>query len=229
MSHLIQAQPTTRPPHGKPLAVALCTAPLKLVASGTFQGARRSLTAIGAVFVAFLVLVPASVPAEAADQTQIEIVSKASGLRADVMWASSAEHAGVFLWPNNNNASQEFNLLDSGGGWFRIQARHSGQCLMLDWKAGNTNGAPIIQNPYCGTGYAASEWRVGFSECLPVGPFCFRRTTIVNRMSGRCLDARGAAVQQAVLQQWDCIRTGTEWNWRNQDWELQAINFTFPR
>ena len=194
----------------------------------TFMKVRRVRAAIGAGFVAFLLLVMASAPAGAADQTQMEIVNKASGLRADVMWASGAEHAGVFLWPDNSSASQEFNLLDSGGGWFRIQARHSGQCLMLDWNVGNTNGTPIIQNPYCGTGYAASEWRVGFSACLPGGPFCVRRTTVVNRLTGRCLDARNGSAsvppQQAVLQQWDCIRTGTEWNWRNQDWEVQSIH-----
>ena len=30
-----------------------------------------------------------------------------------------------------------FALLDSGGGWFRIRAQHSGQCLMLDWRSGS--------------------------------------------------------------------------------------------
>jgi hypothetical protein len=192
--------------------------------------ARRSVAALGAALVAgILLLVSAGGPANAADQTRMEIVNAASGLRADVMWASTAEHAGVFLWPNNDSGSQEFNLLDSGGGWFRIQARHSGQCLMLDWNVGNRNGTPIIQNPYCGTGYAASEWRIGASACLPTGPgtFCVRRQTLVNRHSGRCLDARngvaGLPPQQAVLQQWDCISSGTEWNWRNQDWRVQSV------
>ncbi|MGA8211796.1 MAG: RICIN domain-containing protein [Nocardioidaceae bacterium] len=193
----------------------------------SFQGVGRRLAVIGAAAVSLLLLVSGSGPAAAADQTRMEILNKSSGLRADVMWASTAEHAGVFLWPDNNSASQEFNLLDAGGGWFRIQARHSRQCLMLDWNAGNRNGTPIIQNPFCGTGYHASQWRVGFSSCLPGGPFCFRRTTLVNRLTGRCLDSRNGSAsvppQRAVLQQWDCIRTGTEWNWRNQDWDVRSV------
>jgi hypothetical protein len=198
--------------------------------SATSGMPRRLLGALAAVLAAAtLVLLPGAGSASAADQTQMEIVNVASGLRADVMWASTAEHAGVFLWPNNSSLSQEFNLLDSGNGFLRIQARHSGQCLMLDWNVGNTNGTPIIQNPYCGTGYSPNEWQVRATPCLPTGPgtFCVQRHLLVNHFSGRCLDARNPTTspppQQAVLQQWDCISSGTEWNFRNQDWSVQSI------
>ena len=104
-------------------------------------------------------------PAQAADQFRVEITNMRSGLKADVIWASQAEHQGVFLWPNNSSASQEFDLLDSGGGYFRIRARHSGQCLMLVWSTGSyTNGTPVIQHPYCAGGYASAEWRVGWAS-----------------------------------------------------------------
>ena len=82
-------------------------------------------------------------PAQAAGSASgtYELRNSASGLRADVMWASTASMTGAFLWPDNSSLSQEFNLVDGGNGFFRIQARHSGQCLMLDWRGGSTSTA----------------------------------------------------------------------------------------
>ncbi|MFF0292187.1 RICIN domain-containing protein [Kitasatospora sp. NPDC004614] len=171
-------------------------------------------------FVVVGALAPA--PAHAADPARYEIVNARTGLRADVMWASTAAYTGVFLWPNNTSLSQEFELLDSGNGVFRIKARHSGQCLMLDWRAGTySNGTPVIQYPACGAGYAPAEWTIGWvgHTCM-----CFPTTMILrNRATGRCLDANGAPVEKAVLQQWDCIATDDVWNTANQSWNLLQL------
>jgi len=154
-----------------------------------------------------------------------------SAPRLDVMWASQSSMQGVFLWPDNNSLSQEFNLLDSGNGFYRIQARHSNQCLMLDWRAGSyTNGTKVVQNPYCSAGYAAGEWSTqwvyrqescGSSNCFN---FSAWYGLIRNRATGRCLDvnnpAGGLPPQQAVLQQWDCIGTPYQWNAWNQLWSF---------
>jgi Ricin-type beta-trefoil lectin domain-like len=78
----------------------------------------------------------------------VEITNLRSGLKVDVMWASKRRYQGVFLWPNNTSASQEFDLLYSDDVYFRIRARHSGQCLMLDWHAGRyTNGTRSCSPP----------------------------------------------------------------------------------
>jgi Ricin-type beta-trefoil lectin domain-like len=155
--------------------------------------------------------------------TYYQLWSAGEGV-ADVMWASNAEYQGVFLWPDNTSFSQEFELLDSGGGFFRLRARHSGQCLMLDWRSGYYNGTPVIQYPHCDAGYAGSEWQVryvytsrganGYPQSVP---------TLVNRATGRCLDAANASGYpraQSVLQQWDCITTVEDWNADNQTWHL---------
>jgi hypothetical protein len=50
---------------------------------------------------------------------------------------------------------------------------------------------------------------------------------IRNRSTGRCLDAAsptGQPGQQAILQQWSCITTGTEWNRWNQLWKINQLN-----
>jgi hypothetical protein len=168
-------------------------------------------------------------PANAADRTRVELVNSFSGLRADVIWGSPNDYQGVFLWPDNTSASQEFDLLDSGGGYFRIRARHSGKCLMLDWRAGRTgNGTPIIQYPACGPGYAPAEWRLrNLSGTRCEGNVCstgLDETVLVNRQTGRCLDAAnrngGRPPVQSALQQWDCVSSTDAWNIGNQAWDV---------
>jgi hypothetical protein len=166
--------------------------------------------------------------AEAADRTRVEIVNTFSQFRADVIWASRDAYQQVFLWPDNTSASQEFDFLDSGDGYYRIRARHSGQCLMLDWRNGNRNGTPIIQYPYCDAGYAPAEWHVrALSLATCQDNICTsdgELTQLVNRATGRCLDAQngagGAPRVQAVLQQWDCVSSTSAWNIGNQAWDI---------
>jgi hypothetical protein len=161
-----------------------------------------------------------------ADTYDVRITNLRSGLHADVMWASTAAYQGVFLWPTNGSLSQKFDLLNTDSGYFRIRARHSGQCLMLDWRQGNYNGTKIIQYPYCASGYSPAEWRRGWVSYPPQcsGNVCSTTGTqypvLINRFSGRCLDAHNPYSSpppaQAPLQQWDCIRWASDWNAGNQ-------------
>ncbi|HYF28108.1 MAG TPA: RICIN domain-containing protein [Baekduia sp.] len=174
-------------------------------------------------------LLPAA-GAQAADRYDVRISNLRTGLNADVMWASQSAYQGVFLWPNNSSASQRFDLLDSGNGYFRIRARHSGQCLMLDWRQGNHNGTRVMQYPHCSAGYGPSEWKRGWvstaNQCD--GNICSTTGTtypvLINRHTGRCLDAHNPSgtrpPAQAVLQQWDCIRSADQWNADNQLWRF---------
>jgi hypothetical protein len=172
-----------------------------------------------------------SAPVAPAYADGVEIVSVASGLRVDVMWASTSAFQGAFLWPDNASASQEFYLIPNTTGYYHIVARHSGQCLMLDWREGvPKNGTRVIQFPAasCGGGaeYLPSDWLLGFvfDNCNPAWQDCqlTQRQIIVNRYTKKCLDAGnsagGAPGQGAVLQQWDCISSIHQWNAGNQLW-----------
>lgn len=195
------------------------------------------VSAVVAIAVVLLVAVVQAPAAHAANRYDYEIINSYSGLRADVMWASSNPFQGVFLWPNNTSASQEFDLLDSGGGYFRIRARHDGQCLMLDWRGGSyVNGTRVIQYPYCNAGYSPAEWRVSLlSGTRCSGDICttgIDQTVLVNRRTGRCLDAAnppgGRPPTQAILQQWTCVTSTSAWNIGNQAWDLlQPGTFRF--
>jgi hypothetical protein len=170
--------------------------------------------------------VAAPVPA---NRDRVELVNKFSNLRADVMWASTDDLQGVFLWPDNTSYSQEFELLDSGNGYFRIKARHSGKCLMLDWRPGNYgNSTSIIQYPACGANYAPAEWQLrplSGTRCSEgICTTGVDRTLLVNRETGQCLDADnrhgGRPPSEARLQLWDCVTSTDAWNIGNQAWAL---------
>ena len=189
----------------------------------------RPATALAALLTGLVLTAAAAGSASAADMYRYEIVNHSSGLRADVMWASQSAYQGVFLWPDNASASQEYDLLDSGGGYFRIRARHSGQCLMLDFRGSYyVNGTRVIQYPYCGAGYGPGEWyRRWLSGTTCSGNICttgIDHMVLVNRYTGRCLDADNGAggrpPAQAVLQQWDCVSSTRAWNIGNQSWDI---------
>jgi hypothetical protein len=195
----------------------------------THRRRRRRSLEIVSLSVASLLLVAAESTRVNADTDRVELVNDFSGLRADVIAASSNAYQGVFLWPDNDSASQEFDLLDSGNGYFRIRARHSGQCLMLDWRSGSySNGTPIIQYPYCDAGYAPAEWRRGsLSGTRCSDGICttgIDQTVLINRRTGRCLDVGnangGRPPAQAILQQWDCATSTDDWNMGNQAWDI---------
>lgn len=84
----------------------------------------RILLAVGTLAVTVLcaLLVPG---AAYANTNRVELVNVATKLRADVMWASTQDGQNVFLWVNNTSASQLFDLINMGDGYFQIRARHS--------------------------------------------------------------------------------------------------------
>jgi len=156
----------------------------------------------------------------------VEIKNSFSGLRADVMWASTASYAGVFLWPNNASRSQEFDALRADGGYFRLRARHSGLCLALDARVQPyRDGTPVIQRR-CNPDLRSSYWRVRTVGDRPICDADSCQTTsgvyptLQNRSMGKCLDARnslgGRPPTRAILQQWSCIGTADDWNAGNQ-------------
>ena len=114
---------------------------------------------IGALAVAVALCMLLAPGAAYANTNRVEIVNAATNLQADVMWASVRDGQGVFLWPNNSSASQEFDLINMGQGFFQIRARHSGKCLMVDRTQVNAgNGRRIAQYPCTAATYKSAQW-----------------------------------------------------------------------
>ncbi|WP_226344022.1 RICIN domain-containing protein [Agilicoccus flavus] len=158
----------------------------------------------------------------------VQVVNTYSNLAADVMGGSTAVGTGTWLWPRTGSAAQLLDFLPTGDGYYRIRVRHSGQCLMLDWRTGAyKDGTKIVQHPYCNTGYFPSQWRLQnvrtsytVNGATVAGP---SYTRLVNRRTGLCLDAdnpRGYTPPvRAALQQWRCLPTTGPFG-GNQSWDI---------
>jgi hypothetical protein len=184
--------------------------------------------AVAGVVISFAAIAPAYA------DWGVEIANGGSFSRVDVMWASTDVFQNAFLWPDNDSLSQEFDLLDRGNGFFQIRARHSGQCLMLDFTGNSGNGNRVIQYPACGENswdgsewYAERKWH-NYSDYTWGGWYSYDLPYILirNKLTGRCLDAGnpagGSPPVESVLQTWDCISSGQEWNAFNQLWNFVA-------
>ena len=174
-------------------------------------------------------LVPGGINAASTNTSRIELINVATRLRADVMWASMNDGQNVFLWTNNTSASQLFDLINMGGGYFQIRARHSGKCLMLQKNVGQVgNGTRIAQYPCTSATYKSAQWR--FKDMNPPcadNALCADSgwRVIQNRYQpDKCMDTANPAgkkpPQEAVLQLWTCISRPGVWNADNQIWKI---------
>lgn len=109
-------------------------------------------------------------------------------------WTSAASPprpaALLQQWPATGGQNQQFDFLDSGDGYYRVRARHSGLVLQV---AGTATGADISQQP--DSGATAQQWRVVDQGGGVVG--------LVNRLSGLTMDVWGASTADgARISQW---------------------------
>ncbi|GHH42602.1 glycosyl hydrolase family 95 catalytic domain-containing protein [Lentzea cavernae] len=131
------------------------------------------------------------------------LVARHSGKYADISGASTAPGALVQQWSPTGGLNQQFEFLDSGGGYHRVRARHSGLVLQV---AGTATGADVTQQT--DTGATSQQWRVTDHGGGVV--------SLVNRLSGLALDVwQASAADGARISQW------TPGGAENQRFQLQ--------
>ena len=131
------------------------------------------------------------------------LVARHSGKAADIEGASTAAGAALIQWTANGGANQQFEFVESGDGFWRIRARHSGLVLEV---SGTGTGADITQRP--DSGAASQQWSVVDHGGGTVG--------LVNRASGLAMDVWGQSTDDgARISQWN--PTGST----NQQFNLQ--------
>ncbi|MFE0914292.1 RICIN domain-containing protein [Streptomyces sp. NPDC058812] len=72
------------------------------------------------------------------------LVNHRSGKAPDVSGTATAEGARVSQWTRSDEANQQWQFVDSGGGFHRLKARHSGEVLDVAG-ASTADGAAIQQ------------------------------------------------------------------------------------
>ncbi|WP_201440398.1 RICIN domain-containing protein [Saccharothrix sp. 6-C] len=167
-------------------------------------------SAVALVVGAVAVLAPVAPSARAAvvdTSATYVVVARHSG---KVMQVQSAVDGGAVVQASRSDSSaQQFQFVDSGGGFFRLRSRYSGRVVDVA-SASTANGADVVQ----WTDRDAANQQFGVVDTD--GGY----VRLVNRNSGKALDvwerstAEGARISQydvnsGANQQWQLVRLGT--------------------
>ncbi|MEZ7125697.1 RICIN domain-containing protein [Nonomuraea sp. AD125B] len=135
------------------------------------------------------------------------LVNRNSGKALDVYNLSTADGGRITQWTRNNQNQQQWQFVDSGGGYYRLKSRHSGKVLDVSNQS-TANGAAIVQ--WTDTNGANQQWRLADS---PDG-----YVRLIARHSNKALEVQGASTADGGnIVQYD------DWGGTNQQWQLARV------
>jgi arabinan endo-1,5-alpha-L-arabinosidase len=169
----------------------------------------RILTA-AAVTLLMLCQVLVAGPANAAvidTSASYVLVNRHSGKVIDVYERATGDGASIVQWARNDGAWQQWQFVDSGGGYYRLRSRHSGK--VLDVLGHSTaDGASIVQ--WSDHNGANQQFRV-----VDTGS---GHVKLINRNSGKALEVwEWSTADGGRLSQY------TDLNGANQQWQLVKL------
>jgi hypothetical protein len=137
------------------------------------------------------------------------LVNRNSGKVVDVYNLATGDGARIAQWTRNDDAWQQWQFVDSGGGWYRLRSRHSGKVLD-DYQWSTAENAQIVQ--WTDLNGANQQFRLVSSD----GGF----VRLINRHSNKALSVQGASTangtnivqttdSNAAHQQWQLVRLGS--------------------
>ncbi|KQW13339.1 non-reducing end alpha-L-arabinofuranosidase family hydrolase [Streptomyces sp. Root369] len=135
------------------------------------------------------------------------LVNRNSGKALDVYNLATDDGARITQWSRNDQAQQQWQFVDAGGGYYRIKSRHSGKVLdVYNWST--ANGGAIVQ--WTDLNATNQQWRLADSSDGYV--------RLISRHSNKALEVQGAATaDSANIVQYD------DWGGTNQQWQLVKV------
>ncbi|CAL9442109.1 hypothetical protein SUDANB95_02255 [Actinosynnema sp. ALI-1.44] len=167
---------------------------------------RLAPLAVVATLVGGLTTAPPAVAAVVDTNASYVLVNRHSGKALDLYNLATHDGAPIVQWSRNDGAWQQWQFVDSGGGYYRLKSRHSGKVLEFPSTADRVG---LVQNTDAGR--TSQQFRLADSAGGHV--------RLVNRASGKAVDvldfstADGAQVIQwpdtgGANQQWLLVRVG---------------------
>ncbi|UUU37823.1 non-reducing end alpha-L-arabinofuranosidase family hydrolase [Streptomyces sp. NBC_00162] len=171
---------------------------------------RRRLLAVLApllLLAAYLGVQPAGAATAVDPNASYVLVNRNSGKALDVYNLATNDGARITQWTRNDQNQQQWQFVDSGGGYYRIKSRHSGK--VLDVQNGSTaNGASIVQ--WADANRTNQQWRLADSSDGYV--------RFIARHSNKALEVQGGSTaDNANVVQYD------DWGGTNQQWQLVRV------
>ncbi|MCI3276893.1 non-reducing end alpha-L-arabinofuranosidase family hydrolase [Streptomyces cylindrosporus] len=165
-----------------------------------------------------LLLVAAFLGAQPASAATVDtkawyvLVNRNSGKALDVYNMATNDGARITQWTRNDQNQQQWQFVDSGGGYYRLKSRHSGKVLDLyNWST--ANGSSIVQ--WTDLNGTNQQWRLADSADGYV--------RLISRHSNKALEVQGASTaDNANIVQYD------DWGGAGQQWQLVKVGADAP-
>ncbi|WP_216590748.1 non-reducing end alpha-L-arabinofuranosidase family hydrolase [Streptomyces brasiliscabiei] len=171
-------------------------------------GPRRLLAVLAPLLLvaAFLGAQPAAAATVDPNASYV-LVNRNSGKALDVHNRATDDGARITQWTRNDQAQQQWQFVDSGGGYYRVKSRHSGKVLDVH-NLSTANGGPIVQ--WADLNGTNQQWRLADSSDGYV--------RLIARHSDKALEVQGAGTaDNANVVQYD------DWGGTNQQWQLVKV------
>nr|WP_239159796.1 non-reducing end alpha-L-arabinofuranosidase family hydrolase [Actinoplanes humidus] len=139
------------------------------------------------------------------------LVNRNSGKALDVYNLATTDGARITQWARNDGAQQQWQFVDSGGGFYRLKSKLSGKVLDV-YNLSTADGAAVVQ--WTDNNTTNQQFSVqdvdGYIQ-------------LINRNSGKALEVQGASTADGgnIVQYAD-------WNGTNQQWQLALVGGTSP-
>jgi hypothetical protein len=169
---------------------------------------RRLLAVVSSLLLVGVLLTPQASAATVDTNAWYVLVNRNSGKALDVYNLSTTDGARITQWTRNTGNQQQWQFVDSGGGYYRLKSRHSGKVLDVhNWST--ANGGAIVQwADHNGTN---QQWRLADSAGGHV--------RLISRHSNKALEVQGASTADgANIVQYD------DWGGNNQQWQLVKVD-----
>ncbi|MEV4389484.1 endo-1,4-beta-xylanase [Micromonospora sp. NPDC049580] len=135
------------------------------------------------------------------------LVNRNSGKALDVYGRATTDGARIDQWARNDGAWQQWQFVDSGGGYYRLKSRNSGKVLDV-YNFSTADSAAIVQ--WSDGNGTNQQFRLAESS----GGYL----RLINRNSGKAVEVQGASTADGgnIVQYAD-------WGGNNQQWQLVRV------
>ncbi|MDH2423993.1 RICIN domain-containing protein [Sphaerisporangium sp. TRM90804] len=140
------------------------------------------------------------------------LVNRNSGKALDVYNSSTADGGRITQWTRNNGNNQQWQFVDSGGGYYRVKSRLSGKVLDV-YNFSTANGGSIVQ--WADGNGTNQQWRLADSDGGHV--------RLISRHSNKAMEVQSASTADGGnVVQYD------DWGGTNQQWQLVQVGGSDP-
>ncbi|MBO4205888.1 RICIN domain-containing protein [Micromonospora echinofusca] len=136
------------------------------------------------------------------------LVNRNSGKALDLSGSATTDGAQITQWTRHDRANQQWQFVDSGGGYYRLKSRHSGKVLDV-YNFSTADGGAIVQ--WTDLNGTNQQFRLADSDAGHV--------RLVSRHSGKVVEVQGASTADGAR-----VVQYADWNGANQQWQLVRVD-----